>query len=232
MLVSCLRTMVASSCYQCSGTFRVIRPKLAWALPADENIWFRRQVAYQMSFWAMVHTAAHYVNFLNVERTRTSFLLKCLSTLFKYTCPRPEIRKEYALQIHYTQAGGITGYFMLLVIVLMYSTAHRKIRNQCFEAFWYTHHLAFFFMIALYSHATGCFVRDTAGPDYIESFPFYSSEHCLGYESWRFLIWVGIVYIGERVWRKSLPTYRFREALVQNGARREHSPFLYKAITV
>jgi len=161
---------------------RVIRPKLAWAFPADENIWFHRQVAYQMSFWAMVHTTAHYVNFLNVERT--------------------QIRKEYALQIHYTQAGGITGHFMLLVIVLMYSTAHRKIRNQCFEAFWYTHHLAFFFMIALYSHATGCFVRDSVDPDYIKSFPFYSTEHCLGYESWRFLIWVGIVYFGERVWRE------------------------------
>lgn len=50
---------------------RVIRPKLAWLFPADENIWFHRQVAYSMAFWAMVHTTAHYVNFLNVERTRT-----------------------------------------------------------------------------------------------------------------------------------------------------------------
>lgn len=24
---------------------------------------------------------------------------------------------------------------------LMYTTAHAKIRKQCFEAFWYTHHL-------------------------------------------------------------------------------------------
>lgn len=50
---------------------RVIRPKLAWAFPADENIWFHRQVAYSMAFWAMLHTTAHYVNFINVERTRT-----------------------------------------------------------------------------------------------------------------------------------------------------------------
>ena len=49
---------------------RVIRPKLAWLFPADENIWFHRQVAYSMAFWAMVHTTAHYVNFINVERTR------------------------------------------------------------------------------------------------------------------------------------------------------------------
>jgi len=161
---------------------RVIRPHMTFLFPADENIWFHRQVAYQMAFWAVVHTTAHYVNFINVERT--------------------QIRPVTALQIHYTQAGGITGHFMLLVMVLMYTTAHRKIRNQCFEAFWYTHHLAFFFMIALYSHATGCFVRDTADPDYISSFPFYSTEHCLGYESWRFTIWPAILYFGERIWRE------------------------------
>jgi len=84
----------------------------------------------------------------------------------------------------------------------MYSTAHKKIRNQCFEAFWYTHHLAFFFMLGLYTHATGCFVRDSVDPDYISSFPFYSTEHCLGYLSWRFIIWPGIIYFGERVWRE------------------------------
>ena len=49
---------------------RVVRPKLTWAFPADENIWFHRMVAYQMLFWAVVHTTAHYVNFINVERTR------------------------------------------------------------------------------------------------------------------------------------------------------------------
>ncbi|TDL28527.1 NADPH oxidase [Rickenella mellea] len=161
---------------------RVIRPKLAWAFPADENIWFHRMVAYQFAFWAMVHTTAHYVNFINVERT--------------------QIRKQIALEIHYTQAGGITGHFMLLCMVLMYTTAHHKIRTQCFEAFWYTHHLAFFFMIALYTHATGCFVRDSANPHYSYTFPFYVTDHCLGYESWRFIIWPGIIYFGERVWRE------------------------------
>lgn len=167
---------------------RVVRPKLAWLFPADENIWFHRQVAYSMAFWAMVHTTAHYVNFINVERT--------------------QIRKQIALQIHYTQPGGITGHFMLLIMVLMYTTAHHKIRNQCFEAFWYTHHLAFFFMIGLYTHATGCFVRDSVDPDLISSFPFYSMDHCIGYLSWRFTIWPGIIYFGERVYRE----YRARRA--------------------
>jgi NADPH oxidase len=91
---------------------------------------------------------------------------------------------------------------MLLIMVVMYSTAHHKIRKQCFEAFWYTHHLAFFFMIGLYTHATGCFVRNSDEPDLIKTFPFYSTEHCLGYLSWRYTIWPGIIYFGERMWRE------------------------------
>jgi hypothetical protein len=66
---------------------RVIRPHLTWLFPADENIWFHRQVAYSMAFWAMVHVTAHYVNFINVERTRglqffQSCILYLLTTLY------------------------------------------------------------------------------------------------------------------------------------------------------
>ncbi|WVF71263.1 hypothetical protein IAT40_006066 [Kwoniella sp. CBS 6097] len=161
---------------------KLVRPRLMWLFPADENIWFHRQVAYQMVFWTMVHCTAHYVNFINVERT--------------------QVRKETAWEIHYAQAGGFTGHVMMLIMFLMYTTAHSSIRKQCFEAFWYTHHLAFFFMIGLYTHATGCFVRDSVEPDYISSFPFYSTEHCLGYMSWRFTIWAGFLYFGERVYRE------------------------------
>jgi NADPH oxidase len=161
---------------------RVVRPKLTWLFPADENIWFHRQVAYSMAFWAMVHTTAHYVNFINVERT--------------------QIRKQTAQQIHYTQPGGITGHFMLLIMMVMYTTAHAKIRKQAFEVFWYSHHLAFFFMLGLYTHATGCFVRDSAQPSFSKVFPFYKTDHCIGYLSWRFTIWPGIIYFGERVWRE------------------------------
>ncbi|KAJ6553582.1 NADPH oxidase [Mycena vulgaris] len=164
------------------NVLRVVRPKLAWLFPADENIWFHRQVAYSMAFWAMVHTTAHYINFINVERT--------------------QIRPETALDVHYSQAGGITGHFMLLIMLLIYTTASRRVRHQCFEAFWYTHHLAFFFMLGLYTHATGCFVRDSPGPAYTHSFPFYDPDHCLGYMSWRFTIYPGILYFGERVYRE------------------------------
>ena len=122
--------------------------------------------------------------------------------------PCQELRTQFAQQIHYTQPGGITGHFMLLIMVLMYTTAHHKIRHQAFEVFWYTHHLAFFFMIGLFTHATGCFVRDSVNPAYVKTFPFYNTEFCLGYQSWRFTIWPAIIYFGERMYRE----YRARRA--------------------
>ena len=148
------------------------------------------------------HGAYHRTLRQLLQRRKNSCVSRCMWWYVVSHLVQTEVRPEIALDIHYTQAGGITGHFMLLIMVLMYTTAHHKIRAQCFEAFWYTHHLAFFFMIGLYSHATGCFVRDSADPDYIPTFPFYSTEHCLGYESWRFIIWPGIIYFGERVWRE------------------------------
>jgi len=136
-----------------------------------------------------------------------------------------EIRKQTAQQIHYTQPGGITGHFMLLIMMLMYTTAHNKIRKQAFEVFWYTHHLAFFFMLGLYTHATGCFVRDSVDPDYQATFPFYNTEHCLGYLSWRFIIWPGIIYFGERVWReiRARRATRLSKVLVHPSGWLSHS---------
>jgi NADPH oxidase len=64
-------------------------------------------------------------------------------------------------------------------------------------------------MIGFYTHATGCFVRDSVDPDYVSYFPFYSTEHCLGYQSWRFTIWVGIL-VGP--W----PTARLREHITDS----------------
>ena len=128
-----------------------------------------------------MHTASHYVNFFNVERSM--------------------VRPEAAVQIHYTQAGGITGHVMLLCMLLMYTTAHAKIRQQSFETFWYTHHLFIPFLLAMYTHATGCFVRDTVPP----ISPFAGKQfwnHCIGYEGWRWELVAGGLYLCERVYRE------------------------------
>ncbi|KAK1055257.1 hypothetical protein LTR12_015269 [Friedmanniomyces endolithicus] len=164
----------------CRNLLRIIRPKIRW-LPLDESQWFHRQVAYSLLFWTIVHVSAHYVNFFNVERSL--------------------VRAETAVQIHYTQAGGITGHVMLLCMLLMFTTAHAKIRQQSYETFWYTHHLFIPFLLAMYTHATGCFVRDSVSP----YSPFAGQGfwgHCLGYEGWRWELVGGGLYLCERVYRE------------------------------
>lgn len=164
----------------CRNILRYVRPKLKF-LPLDESQWFHRQVAYTMLVYTIAHVSAHYVNFFNVEKT--------------------QIRKVTAIQIHYTEAGGITGHIMLLCMLLMYTTAHAKIRQQSFETFWYTHHLFVPFLLALYTHATGCFVRDSTNP----YSPFDKTNfwnHCIGYEGWRWELWGGGLYLGERLYRE------------------------------
>ncbi|KAI9870491.1 MAG: hypothetical protein M1830_004165 [Pleopsidium flavum] len=164
----------------CRNLLRWIRPKVR-CLPLDEAQWFHRQVAYSMLFWTCVHVAAHYVNFFNVERS--------------------QIRPEAAAEIHYTQVGGITGHVMLLCMLLMYTTSHARMRQQSYETFWYTHHLFVPFLLALYTHATGCFVRDT--PQRYSPFAgdnFW--EHCIGYQGWRWELWGGGFYLLERIYRE------------------------------
>ncbi|KAI5850660.1 ferric reductase NAD binding domain-containing protein [Tricharina praecox] len=164
----------------CRNVVRVLRPKITF-LPLDESQWLHRQTAYSMLLFTIIHTCAHYVNFFNVEKT--------------------QVRPVTALNIHYAQAGGVTGHVMLLCMVLMFTTAHKNIRHQCFEAFWYTHHLFIIFMIGLYTHATGCFVRDSVDPySPFAGKPFWN--HCIGYQGWRFTIWAGGLYMAERLWRE------------------------------
>ncbi|EER30015.1 NADPH oxidase, putative [Coccidioides posadasii C735 delta SOWgp] len=118
-----------------------------------------------------------------------------------FNVEKSQVRPETAVQIHYTQAGGITGHIMLLCMLLMYTTAHARIRQQAFETFWYTHHLFIPFMLGLYTHATGCFVRDTVDP----FSPFAGKDfwdHCIGYEGWRWELWGGGIYLIERLYRE------------------------------
>ena len=139
-----------------------------------------RQTAYALLLFTILHVSCHYINFFGVERQ--------------------QIRPEKAVQILYTQPAPLTGQVMLFCMFLMFTTAHHRIRQQAYEAFWYTHHLFIPFTLALYTHGTGCFVRDTPRP----ISPFAGHEfwaHCLGYQSWRWEIIGGGLYLLERLYR-------------------------------
>jgi len=136
-------------------------------IPFDENIWFHRQVAYSLLFFTLIHTFAHYINFFKVE---------VLGLFPTWT-------------VHYKTWAGLTGHFMLLIMVLMYTSAYLPMRTQSFETFWYTHHLSFFFMLCLYFHAYGCFVRT-------------ANNVCKPYFTYRYALVGGVIYFFERVLRE------------------------------
>lgn len=118
-----------------------------------------------------------------------------------YNIEKDHIRPELAVEIHFARASGVTGHVMLLCMMLIYTTAHHRIRQQAYETFWYAHHLFIPFMLALYTHATGCFVRDTADP----ISPFAGRQfwdHCIGYEGWRWELVAAALYLFERLYRE------------------------------
>ncbi|KAK4687326.1 hypothetical protein P7C73_g2784, partial [Tremellales sp. Uapishka_1] len=180
---------------------KLVRPKLQWLFPADENLWVSGGIVPRTDggvsppggvpddllddgpYHRALHQFHQRMSRLQVRHGETDGR--------RMKVERTQVRQEAAWQIHYTQAGGITG--------------HTASRRSGIRIIWRRadqEQQAFFFMIGLYTHATGCFVRDSTDPDYIRVFPFYSTDHCLGYESWRFTIWAGIFYFGERVYRE------------------------------
>lgn len=132
------------------------------------------------------------------------------------------IRPVTAVQIHYVQPGGITGHVMLLCMLLMYTTAHHRIRQQSFETFWYTHHLFIPFFLGLYTHTVGCFVRSTA-----EAYgPFDGDkywEFCIGYLGWRWELWTGGFYLLERLYREIRAV---RETKITRVVRHPYGEFI------
>lgn len=110
------------------------------------------------------------------------------------------LRPTNAVRIHFTQPGGITGHIMLLCMLLIFTTAHSRIRQRSYEVFWYNHHIFIIFYLALLCHGTGCFVRDST---YAYS-PFAGSafwKHCIGYQSFRWELVPLAIYLAERIYR-------------------------------
>ncbi|KAF9157342.1 hypothetical protein BGX21_005818 [Mortierella sp. AD011] len=157
----------------CRNILRILRVSfLNKLIPIDENIWFHKITAYSILVCTTVHAVGHYVNFYKMDR------------LYREPGHSPEFGMS-AAELLYKSPAGITGHIMLLSMVLMYTTAKQSGRNKSFEAFWYTHHLAFVMLGALMFHGIGCIVRDKFG-------------NCRGYESYRYLAIGYTLYIIER----------------------------------
>lgn len=159
----------------CRNILRILRVSFINKLiPIDENIWFHKITAYSILFCTIVHSLGHYVNFYKMDR------------LYRQDPEGPF--KLTAAELLYKSPAGITGHIMLLSMVLMYTTAKQTQRNKSFEAFWYTHHLAFVMLGALMFHGIGCIVKDQNGK-------------CRGYNSYQYLAIGYVLYVIERIIR-------------------------------
>lgn len=127
---------------------------------------YHKYLAYHVLAFLTIHVLGHCVNFYRLE----------------------QLGRGTAVSYHFGTWAGITGYWMLLLLGLMYLTARGTIRKHNYEAFWYTHHLALPVMALLSFHGYGCFVKTNEG-------------QCRGYNSWRYVVLASLVYLAERAVR-------------------------------
>ncbi|KAF9142928.1 hypothetical protein BGX30_001835 [Mortierella sp. GBA39] len=155
----------------CRNILRILRVSfLNKLIPIDENIWFHKITAYSIVVCTAIHAISHYVNIFKMNKL--------------YMAGVPGFTMSGG-ELLYKSPAGVTGHIMLLCMALMYTTAKQTQRNKSFEAFWYTHHLAFVMLGSLMFHGIGCIVKDQDGV-------------CRGYKSYRYLLIGYILYIIER----------------------------------
>ncbi|KAG9067315.1 hypothetical protein KI688_012098 [Linnemannia hyalina] len=155
----------------CRNILRILRVSfLNKLIPIDENIWFHKITAYSILVCTAIHAVGHYVNIFKMNKL--------------YMAGVPGFTMSGG-ELLYKSPAGVTGHIMLLCMVLMYTTAKQTQRNKSFEAFWYTHHLAFVMLGSLMFHGIGCIVKDQDGV-------------CRGYKSYQYLLIGYILYIIER----------------------------------
>ncbi|GAA6056169.1 hypothetical protein JCM3770_004241 [Rhodotorula araucariae] len=154
------------------------------AVPFDKSVSFHQIVAYSVIFWAVVHTAAHMLNSWWLAATMTAATGECLLE---------------ALMINVSTGPFITGWIMLVFLVVLAWFGAEKRRRKHFERFFYSHHLwiPFFFLWQL--HGMFCMVKPDAAP-----FCAWSQIGVF----WMFWSVGGVVYIWERIVREVRSRHR------------------------
>jgi NADPH oxidase len=116
----------------------VLRNFLSWLrgtwvnnyVPIDKNLAFHRLCAWVIAGLTVIHIMSHFYNF----KQYTLASLPQLQAIGRNSIP--------TLQgLAFQSISGATGHIVVLIMVLMYSSAVESIRRPMFEIFWFTHHL-------------------------------------------------------------------------------------------
>eukprot|EP01113_Clastostelium_recurvatum_P021964 TRINITY_DN2609_c0_g1_i3.p1 TRINITY_DN2609_c0_g1~~TRINITY_DN2609_c0_g1_i3.p1 ORF type:complete len:855 (-),score=194.27 TRINITY_DN2609_c0_g1_i3:94-2658(-) len=116
-------------------------------IPVDLNLTFHKIIAGVIFASAIGHIVSHFVNFHGLSRATVAEL---------QVLPRnvPDSPPSIAYSAFAT-IPGITGWIMLIVLITMFSFAHKRVRKTHFERFFYTHWLFSIFIVVLCFHAVG-----------------------------------------------------------------------------
>ena len=118
-------------------------------IPFDKNITFHKATAWSIVFWTVVHVTAHMYNFVKLSMVS--------STSSK------DVFVDFLL-MNFTTGPGVTGWIMLICLVLIVWYAMEKRRRANFERFWYSHHLFIVFFINWQLHGMFCMIKPDRPP--------------------------------------------------------------------
>jgi NADPH oxidase len=177
----------------CRYTFTRLRfsyRPLTWLLPLDDHIIIHRWSAWAMSFWAVVHTISHYINY---HRTT----LPSSTTLATQVSPTDYV---------YKSTNGLTGHLLALILFLMATSAFHVVRRSKHENFWYTHQLFYlFFGILLATHGFHDCTSKLVNPltDLVADIQLcYSTDFWSRTSFWKFMALPVLLFTGERIYRQ------------------------------
>jgi NADPH oxidase 2 len=148
---------------------------LAFILPnmeTDKNITFHKLVAYSIVFFTWVHTIAHWNNFAQLAA-------------------KNNLGFKGFLLANFATGPGWSGYIMLIVLMVIFSTSIEKPRRANFERFWYLHHLFIIFFVFWAVHGAFCMIKTDLPP------------FCAGTGVfWEWWMYGGFLYLIERILRE------------------------------
>src|SRR5690554_1903715 len=141
-------------------------------VPFDKNIAFHKMTGWSIVLFSWLHTIAHWNNFAQLAIKMNLGFTGCL-------------------QANFMSGPGWTGYVMLICLMAMAGTALEKPKKANFERFWYTHHLFLVFFLFWSFHGAFCMIKPDREP-FCDSIGVF----------WKFWMFGGILYLGERGWRE------------------------------
>ncbi|CAG8471586.1 11249_t:CDS:2 [Paraglomus occultum] len=149
-------------------------------IPFDKNIQFHKQIGISIFVFTWIHTIAHWINFARAAtELNGGFVLW--------------------LKLNFTTGPGLTGYVMLICLMVITFTSIEKQRKRHYNRFWYLHHLFIPFFACWAFHGAFCMIPADREPKCKDIAVF-----------WKYWIASGVIYIGERILREvrgHQPTY-------------------------